>query len=331
MDGPASTMEPMTEWEDTTPTEPAQDEVHPAAETDIRPDEVREIRPQRVVEAILFAADSPMPAPKIAAVLGVGSARDVRKHIEELNAEYAEHGLAFRIENIADGYQMLTLPAYNTWLKKLIRTRQETKLSPAALETLAIVAYKQPCTRADIEAVRGVAAGDLLNRLREMNLAKIVGRAEDLGRPLLYGTTKRFLQIFGLPSLEDLPQIEALTTGDAPTADAPVVSDAQAEQDEPAVSLTLVEQDETTESTSPVEQDETTAPVEQDEAAESTSPVEEDATTTSLTLVEQDEGDELGEPAVTPEDIESDAPSDEDELTATPGDDDGGSNALPQS
>jgi segregation and condensation protein B len=124
---------------------------------------------------------------------------------------------------------MLTLPAYHTWLAKLLRARQDSKLSGAALETLAIVAYKQPCTRADVEAIRGVAAGDMLNRLREMNLVKIVGRGEDLGRPLLYGTTKRFLEVFGLPSLEDLPQVAALSSGaKAAAADASsTVSDAK--------------------------------------------------------------------------------------------------------
>ena len=85
------------------------------------------------------------------------------------------------------------------------------------MESLAVVAYKQPCTRADVEAVRGVAAGEMLNRLREMNLVKIVGRAEDLGRPMLYGTTKRFLEVFGLASLEDLPQVEALSGGASAT------------------------------------------------------------------------------------------------------------------
>jgi segregation and condensation protein B len=172
-----------------------------------------EILPHRVVEAILFSSDSPLPPQKIAQVLGVGNARDVRKHIETLNEEYAAAGMAFRVEEIAGGFQMLTLPAYNAWLTKLLRARQEAKLSQAALETLAIVAYKQPCTRADVEAIRGVAAGDLLQRLREINLVKIVGRAEDLGRPLLYGTTKRFLEVFGLPSLDDLPQVEALSAG----------------------------------------------------------------------------------------------------------------------
>ena len=194
-----------------------------------------EILPHRVVEAILFSSDSPLPPQKIAQVMGVGTARDVRKHIETLNQEYAERSLAFRVEEIAGGFQMLTLPVYNAWLTKLLRTRQETKLSQAALETLAIVAYKQPCTRADIEAIRGVAAGDLLQRLREMNLVKIVGRAEDLGRPLLYGTSKRFLEVFGLPSLEDLPQVEALAGGTPATAPRIAAqSPSAAEEEQPA-------------------------------------------------------------------------------------------------
>ncbi len=340
MDGPASTVEPMTEQEDTAPVEPVteQEETAPAepitehadtapaepvidqedtapvepphgeaclaVETDSRPDDCPEIHPCRVVEAILFAADSPMPASKIAAILGVGTSRDVRTHIEALNGEYAEWGLAFRIEHIAKGYQMLTLPAYNAWLKKLIRTRQETKLSPAAMETLAIVAYKQPCTRADVEAVRGVAAGDLLNRLREMNLAKIVGRAEDLGRPLLYGTTKRFLEVFGLPSLEDLPQVEALGTDEIPAADATGGMDVPAaeapeteaseepgEDNETVAALTLVEEDDASEPTDCFEQDESATPVEQDEEEESAgtdTSIEQDETTESTILVEQD-------------------------------------------
>ncbi|QDV92099.1 hypothetical protein RAS2_32120 [Phycisphaerae bacterium RAS2] len=172
-----------------------------------------EIQPRQVVEAILFATDSPLPAAKIAKILGVGDAREVRGHIAALNQHYTDMGLSFRINEIAGGFQMLTLPAFNAWLSKLLRTRDETRLTAAALETLAIVAYKQPVTRADVESIRGVAAGDVLNRLREMNLVKIVGRAEDLGRPMLYGTTKQFLEVFGLASLEELPQVEALRGG----------------------------------------------------------------------------------------------------------------------
>ena len=91
-----------------------------------------------------------------------------------------------------------------------MRAKQESRLSPAALETLAIVAYKQPVLRAEIEAVRGVTVGEVLNRLREMNLIKIVGRDEQIGRPMLYGTTRRFLEVFGLANLKDLPQVEEL-------------------------------------------------------------------------------------------------------------------------
>lgn len=121
---------------------------------------------------------------------------------------------AFRIEEIAGGYQMMTLPAYNPWLRKLLRVRTDNKLTQAALETLAIVAYKQPLIRADIEAIRGVASGEVLRNLMYKGLVKIVGRAEVLGRPMLYGTTRRFLDVFGLKSLKDLPNVEELKKPD---------------------------------------------------------------------------------------------------------------------
>jgi segregation and condensation protein B len=167
-----------------------------------------EITAESVVEAVLFSTDVPLAGAKIAELLGTGGAGDVRDHVDALNKRYAEHGASFRIESIAKGYRMLTLPAYNHWLTKLHKARAEARLSQAALETLAIVAYKQPVLRADIESVRGVAVGDMLLRLRDMKLAKIVGRAEEIGRPLLYGTTKKFLEVFGLNSLKDLPQVD---------------------------------------------------------------------------------------------------------------------------
>lgn len=225
MDGNQASVEPMIETDgvESEPAEALADDRAPdtptgtgdssAPEPTEPTESATEIVPMRVVEAILFAADSPMTTSKIASILAVGDGRDVRRHIKELNEQYASCGNSFRIEQVAGGFQMMTLPDFNTWLARLLRTRQESKLSPAAMETLAIVAYKQPCTRADIEAVRGVAVGDMVNRLREMNLVKIVGRAEDLGRPMLYGTTKRFLEVFGLPSLDDLPQVEALSSG----------------------------------------------------------------------------------------------------------------------
>lgn len=168
-----------------------------------------EISPRSVVEALLLATDDPLPAPRIAQLLGLGDASDVKSHIEQLNEHYARTGASFRIEAIAKGFQMLTLPAYNPWIQKLHKARDDSRLSPAALETLAIVAYKQPILRADVEAIRGVAVGDMLVRLRDMGLVRIVGRAEEVGRPLLYGTTTRFLDVFGLASLKDLPKVDA--------------------------------------------------------------------------------------------------------------------------
>ncbi|MFQ5492484.1 MAG: SMC-Scp complex subunit ScpB, partial [Phycisphaerae bacterium] len=169
-----------------------------------------EITPEAIIEAVLFSTDDPLPAAKIAQILGFGNARVVKKHISVLNERYEQAGTAFRIEEVAGGFQMLSQPTFHRWISKLQSVRRENKLTRAGLETLAIVAYKQPVMRVDIEAVRGVAVGDILNRLRENGLVKIVGRAEVIGRPMLYGTTKKFLQVFGLGSLDDLPEVEAL-------------------------------------------------------------------------------------------------------------------------
>lgn len=166
------------------------------------------VTPESIVEALLLATDVPLPGAKIAQILGVGDAGDVKHHVETLNERYQRMGGSFRVEAIAKGYQLLTLPQFNTWIAKLHKARADSRLSPAALETLAVVAYKQPVLRADIEAIRGVAVGDMLVRLREVNLVKIVGRAEEVGRPLLYGTTSRFLEVFGLSSLKALPKLE---------------------------------------------------------------------------------------------------------------------------
>jgi segregation and condensation protein B len=164
---------------------------------------------ESVVEAVLFASDESLSPQRLADIVGT-NVRQVRRHIDDLNEKYKVHNNAFRIEQIAGGYQMLTLSAYSHWLKKLIRARDDSKLSQPALETLAIIAYKQPIMRADIEAIRGVAAGEMIRNLMYKGLVKITGRAEVLGRPLLYGTTKKFLEIFGLNSLKDLPKAEEL-------------------------------------------------------------------------------------------------------------------------
>jgi segregation and condensation protein B len=164
---------------------------------------------ESVVEAVLFASDEPLTATRLADIVGT-NVKQLRKHIDDLNEKYKTNNNAFRIEQIAGGYQLLTLNGYNHWLKKLVRAREEGTLSQAALETLAIIAYKQPIIRADIEAIRGVAAGDMIRNLMYKGLVKIVGRAEVVGRPMLYGTTKKFLEIFMLNSLNDLPKAEEL-------------------------------------------------------------------------------------------------------------------------
>jgi len=173
-----------------------------------------ELTMESVTEAVLFASDESLSAARLADIVGT-SAKQIRRHIENLNDKYEANNNAFRIEQIAGGYQMLTLSDYNHWLKKLLRARSDSKLSPAALETLAIIAYKQPVIRADIEAIRGVQVGEVIRNLMYKGLVKIVGRAEVLGRPMLYGTTKKFLGTFGLNSLKDLPKIEELKKPDA--------------------------------------------------------------------------------------------------------------------
>ena len=166
---------------------------------------------ESVIEAILFASDEPLSAEKLAAIAEfTGGVKQVKKCIETLNEQYRQGSRAFRIEEIAGGYQMMTLPEYNSWLKKLLRERGDNKLTPASLETLAVIAYKQPVIRANVEAIRGVACGELIRSLMYKGLVKIVGKAEILGRPLLYGTTRKFLEVFGLNDLKDLPKVEEL-------------------------------------------------------------------------------------------------------------------------
>ena len=175
-------------------------------------DQAAQAEAAATVEAILFATDSPISVAKVSSVAEL-PVREVKKAIAMLNERYEAGGAAYRIEAIAGGYQMMTSPEYHDVLSRLLRTRRESRLSQAALETLAIVAYRQPIIRADIEAIRGVACGEMLRNLLEKALVKIAGRADVLGRPMLYGTTTRFLETFGLASLDDLPRVEELRSG----------------------------------------------------------------------------------------------------------------------
>ncbi len=173
------------------------------------------------VEALLLCSDRPVTDARIVEILGLdqiesrgkGQVETVRRDavtkvhaaIAELNQQYASAGRTFRIEAVAGGRQILTLPAFGPIMARLRAARAEGRLSPAALETLAIVAYRQPILRADIESIRGVACGEVLRTLMERRLVRIVGRSEELGRPMLYGTTREFLRAFGLARIDDLP------------------------------------------------------------------------------------------------------------------------------
>jgi segregation and condensation protein B len=160
------------------------------------------------LEALLFSTHHPLTAGRLAEMLGLDTTKAIRRAIKQLNEQYEQTVRSFRIEQVAGGYQLLTLPEHGVLLKKLHQREIDAKLTKAALETLSIIAYKQPILRADVESIRGVACGETIRSLMEKHLVKIAGRAEVPGRPILYGTTKRFLELFGLNSLKDLPQPE---------------------------------------------------------------------------------------------------------------------------
>ena len=162
------------------------------------------------LEALLLSTHHPLTAGRIAELLDLETTKPLRKAIKALNEQYASGERSFRIEQVAGGFQILTLPEHGDLLKKFHQKEVDAKLTKAAIETLAIIAYKQPILRADVESIRGVACGETIRSLMEKHLVKIAGRAEEPGRPILYGTTKRFLELFGLNSVKDLPQPEAL-------------------------------------------------------------------------------------------------------------------------
>ena len=198
----------------------------------------------QVLEALLFAAQKPLTMRElVAAIKGAGGDEDllpnefakatesqVAAALEELKINYIEQGRAFQLAERAEGWQLVSDPAYASWVRQLFPAVKPARLTPPSLETLAIVAYRQPITRADIEAVRGVAVDGVLQSLMERGLVKIAGRAEVPGRPLLYETTQFFLEHFGLRDLDELPNAEELRTRYLPTAPRKETEPAPAEQ-----------------------------------------------------------------------------------------------------
>jgi segregation and condensation protein B len=161
---------------------------------------------KQIVEALILAAPEPISAQRLADIVPRLKPAGVKELVAELGREYQEQGRAFEIWEVAGGYQLRTLPAYANWVKQLLKERA-MRLSRAALETLSVVAYKQPVTRAEVEHVRGVEVGPVLRSLVDRKLVKIAGHRDVPGRPMVYATTKRFLEVFGLPRLDDLPTL----------------------------------------------------------------------------------------------------------------------------
>ena len=163
-----------------------------------------------IVLALLFAADEPLSARQLAATIEDVTTADVKEAIDKWNARADQESWSIAIEQVAGGYRLATRPEYAAYVSRLYQGRRRFRLSRAGLETLAIIAYKQPITRAEIESIRGVGAGSVVANLMERSLIEITGKAKVLGAPFLYGTTPAFLEYLGLNSLKDLPSMEDL-------------------------------------------------------------------------------------------------------------------------
>ncbi len=177
--------------------------------------EVADNRDPRLIrlEAILFLARQPLPSRKLAKLARLIDGTEARTLIKTLNHSYDAFGRAFRAEEVAGGYQLRTRSQIAPWLRRMATAPAEIRMSGPAMETLAVVAYRQPVMRAEIEKIRGVQCGEILRQLMERNMVRIAGRADELGRPFLYGTTRTFLEVFGLRSLDELPRASMLRAG----------------------------------------------------------------------------------------------------------------------
>jgi segregation and condensation protein B len=170
-------------------------------------------QPIDVVEALLFASDTPVEAERIQEVLDLGSPAEARALVLDLQARYEGEDRGLQIVEVGGGFRMVTRPEVAPWLVRLAKSRTRSRLSRRALETLAIVAYRQPVSRPEIDVVRGVNSDAVLENLLDRRLIRIAGRKDAPGRPFLYETTREFLVAFGLRDLSELPQVE----GDVPT------------------------------------------------------------------------------------------------------------------
>lgn len=165
---------------------------------------------KHIVEALLFAADHPLTSAQLVSLIEETTPAMIEDVVRDLEADYVMQRRAFGIKRIADGFQIVTRSDYASWIERLHATAPRTRLSRPALETLAIIAYKQPVPRVELESIRGVSVDAVLRTLLERGMVEVAGRGEGLGRPLLYRTTGHFLEYFGLPDLDALPRPEEL-------------------------------------------------------------------------------------------------------------------------
>lgn len=189
---------------------------------------------KRIIEALLFTSEKPIAVDQIKEVLDEIDSKDIRAIILELKSEYETLGRSFKIYEVAGGFQMVTEPAFAEYLKRFYKAKSKDKLTKPALETLAIIAYRQPITRADIEDIRGVNVDGVVKTLAERLLIRITGRKDAPGRPILYGTTKEFLERFGLNSLSELPKLSEFTEADIDLKEAEDGTGKIAQEDRPA-------------------------------------------------------------------------------------------------
>lgn len=207
------------ELQDTTPS-PAEQPAQPTATAQTQPEGVAAADEQqaptllesedlqKIIETLLFITDRPVKVSRLVDVIENTNAKEVREAITKLQDMYTVRGSAIQIMEIAGGYQMCTKPEYGRWVRRLYNEKMTTRLSNAALETLAIIAYKQPLTRAEMEAIRGVDVAGPLEKLLDRGLVRVVGRKETIGHPMVYGTTDEFLRMFGLNKVTELPDLQ---------------------------------------------------------------------------------------------------------------------------
>ena len=203
---------------------------------------------KNIIESLLFVADEPLTIDRLKKIISGAESQELHEALEELAADYETRQGGFFLKQVADGYQIRTRPEYMEWIKRLLQPKP-LRLSKAALETLAIIAYKQPVIRSDVEHIRGVDCGGILRVLLERKFIRVLGRKEIPGRPLIYATTKRFLEVFDLKNLKDLPTPKEIEEFGSALSEEMDETDREAE----AAEISLENTEETAASSMPVE------------------------------------------------------------------------------